>query len=240
MNRLINYFLGKNTSIPKNSPPHSQSPATKICQLYHITYSCYPQCKTGTNEPPQLVRCELFRDTENLPRDNDRCSDEDGGNGKKISVQRLRLRQRCSSCVTKAVAARVVERKEREEGEGGAERRGERGEVLRQLRLEEDEEEDVTPRLSQYPFTSANFRVCGRDSGGKVNCGVEEDLIIKMEDELKAGASFESIDNRSASAPATPPLSPIFMPLSESLELEEGHPEFLADSDGDFGLGIYY
>ncbi|CAD6446207.1 6a769432-1a59-48c0-a3df-dc3c1bc14fce-CDS [Sclerotinia trifoliorum] len=211
-----------------------------MCQRYHITYSCYPQCKTGKKDPLQLVRCELFRDTKNLPWDNDRCSDENGGNGRRISLQRLRLRHRCSSCVTKAVAARVMERNEREERERNAERRGERGDVLRQLRLEEDEEEEVTPKVSQYQFASANFPVCGHDPGGKVNFDVEADLTAKMEDELKAGASSEYIAHRPASAPATPPLSLMPMLLSDTLKMEEGPPEFLADSDGDFGLGIYF
>ncbi|KAJ8063035.1 hypothetical protein OCU04_008279 [Sclerotinia nivalis] len=211
-----------------------------MCQLYYITYSCYTHCKTGTKDPMKLIRCELFRDTENLPWDNDRCSDEDGGNGERIPPQTLRLKQRCPTCVTKAVAARVAERKEREEKGRDAEGRGERGEVLRQLRLEEDEDEQLTPRVSQCHFASTNVLVCGQGSGKKVERGVKPDLAAKMEDELKAGASSEEIVDRPAPTPATTPFPPMSMLLSGTLKAGEGSPKFLADSDGSFGLGIYF
>ncbi|KAF7861875.1 hypothetical protein EAF04_007757 [Stromatinia cepivora] len=209
-----------------------------MCQLYCTTYGCYTHCKTGTKDPMQLIRCELFRDIEKLPWDNDRCSDEDGGNGRRISLQTLRLRQRCPTCVTKAVAERVAERKRREEKEKNAERKGERGGVLRQLRLEEDEDEgeEVTPRNNQYHFASTDIPVRGHASGEKVERGVEVDLAAKMGDELKAGGNLEDV----ATTPATNPLSPMSMLLSDTLEAGEGSPKFLADSDGSFGLGIYF
>ncbi|TGO84479.1 hypothetical protein BPOR_0500g00050 [Botrytis porri] len=105
----------------------------------------------------------------------------------------LRLKQRCPTCVTKAVAARVAERKAREERERQAERNGERGEVLRQLTMEEDEEEE-TPRVCQQQFADANFSLHTCTPGKKLFWYVEPDeLVADIEDELSYGTGLQKI-----------------------------------------------
>lgn len=49
----------------------------------------------------------------------------------------------------------MKERKEREEREKEAERRGEKGEVIRRLRMEEDIEAGLTPRVQPEKFVGA-------------------------------------------------------------------------------------
>ncbi|ESZ95665.1 hypothetical protein SBOR_3966 [Sclerotinia borealis F-4128] len=119
-----------------------------MCRINYITYACLEYCDTGTQTKRE--HCDIFLAMKE-PKDN-KCSDKNGG---KSTFQLLQLKQRCRACVSKAVAAKVAERKEREEREKDAERRGERGEVLRQLRLEEDEDQGLTPKVSQNPFAGA-------------------------------------------------------------------------------------
>ncbi|KAF7891763.1 hypothetical protein EAF00_008065 [Botryotinia globosa] len=154
-------------------------------------YSCFPGCKTGTKQPLELERCGLFREIEDLSIEINKCSEARGRNGQKTEFKMLRLKQRCPACVSKAIAAKVAERKAREEKEREAERKGERGEVLRQLRMEEDEEEE-TPRPSQHQFTDANFPLHTYTPGKKFVLFLEPDeLVADMEDELRDGASFQ-------------------------------------------------
>ncbi|KAF7925133.1 uncharacterized protein EAE98_007221 [Botrytis deweyae] len=246
-------------------------------------YSCFPSCKTGTKQPLELERCGLFREIEDLPVDTNRCSEARGRNGQKTESKMLRLKQRCPACVTKAIATRVAERKAREEKERKAERNGERGEVLRQLRMEEDEEEE-TPRFSQHQFTDANFALHTCNPDKKLVWFLEPDeLVADMEDELRNGASFQkivesmamkaelslryqdqnprrltnpddslfpmttitaTINNNQDKLPSledifTTPLSPMSTLLSDTAS-GEGPPKLLGDTEGNFGLGIYF
>ncbi|TEY86446.1 hypothetical protein BOTCAL_0008g00200 [Botryotinia calthae] len=156
-------------------------------------YSCFPSCETGTKQPLDLERCGIFCDIENQTINTNRCSEARGRNGQKTAFKMLRLRQRCPTCVAKAIAAKVAERKAREEREREAERNGERGEVLRQLRMEEDEEEE-TPRVSQHQFADANFPLHSYTPGNKLIWFLEPDeLVADIEDELRDGASFQKI-----------------------------------------------
>ncbi|KAM0189252.1 hypothetical protein ACHAPC_003261 [Botrytis cinerea] len=248
-------------------------------------YSCFPSCETGTKQPLDLERCGLFRDIENQTTDTNRCSEARGRNGQKTAFKMLRLRQRCPTCVAKAIAARVAERKVREEKEKEAERNGERGEVLRQLRMEEDEEEEEeTPRVSQHQFADANFLLQTSTPGKKLIWFLEPDeLVADIEDELRDGASFQKIvesmamkaelslkwqdqnprrltdpnnslspiaaitattNNQHKKLPileddSTTPLSPMSTLLSDTAS-GEGSPKLLGDSEGNFGLGIYF
>ncbi|KAF7950363.1 hypothetical protein EAE96_007650 [Botrytis aclada] len=156
-------------------------------------YSCFPSCKTGTKQPLELERCGLFREIEDQSTDTNRCSEAKDRNGQKTEFKMLRLKQRCPACVTKAIAAKVAERKAREEKERQAERNGERGEVLRQLRMEEDEEEE-TPRASPHQFADASFPLHSYSPGKKLVWFLEPDeLVADMEDELRDVASFQKI-----------------------------------------------
>ncbi|KAF5870431.1 uncharacterized protein Bfra_009818 [Botrytis fragariae] len=246
-------------------------------------YSCFPSCRTGTKKPLELERCGLFREIEDQSIDTNRCSEARGRNGQKTEFKMLRLKQRCPACVTRAIAAKVAERKAREEKERQAERNGERGEVLRQLRMEEDEEEE-TPRISQHQFADPNFPLHTCTPGKKLVWFLEPDeLVADIEDELSDVASFQKIvesmamkaelslkyqdqnphrltnPNDSLSPMAaltatinndqdkfpsleddsTTPLSPMSTLLSDTAS-GEGSPKLLGDTEGSFGLGIYF
>lgn len=101
----------------------------------------------------RLAQCVLFDPERNHSVSyNDKCSGKDGNI---TTFQVLPLKQRCPTCVRKALAARIAERKNREEREKNAERRGERGEVVRYLRMEDDEEKGLTPLAIQRQFAGA-------------------------------------------------------------------------------------
>lgn len=204
-----------------------------MCVENLYTYSCYPLCKTGRKYPAELIQCELFRDIKNHGIWN-RCSTATTGNGKEMTYGDLKLKQRCPTCVQKAIAARVVERKEREERERDAERRGERGEVLRQLRMEEDEEEDeeLTPRVSQQ-FTG--YPALGHPPHDtKMNHGSEAVLMKEMEGEPKVEAKPEEVVKSVSIIADSDKIK------DELPGLGDGSPKLLSESDGTFGLGLYF
>ncbi|TGO23655.1 hypothetical protein BPAE_0125g00080 [Botrytis paeoniae] len=145
-------------------------------------YGCSSSCKTGTKQPLELERCGLFREIEDQSIETNRCSEARGRNGQKTEFKMLRLKQRCPACVKKAIAAKVAERKAREEKERQVERNGERGEVLRQLRMEEDEEEE-TPRVSQRQFADPDFLLHTYTPGKKLVWFLKPDeLLADIED----------------------------------------------------------
>ncbi|RAL67032.1 hypothetical protein DID88_007812 [Monilinia fructigena] len=96
------------------------------------------------------------------------------------TFQILPLRQRCPTCVRKALAERVAERKDREESEKNAERR-ERGErFVRCLRMEDDEEKGLAPIVNQRQLAGAETPAVEQTS----------ELLMEMEAEDGLGIFF--------------------------------------------------
>ncbi|KAI9650762.1 hypothetical protein NHQ30_000788 [Ciborinia camelliae] len=197
-----------------------------MCLLNHITYGCFIDCPTKTGSKIELERCGNYRDIANPSNELDRCSEKKAG--QKISFKILRVRQRCPTCVTRAVTERVAERQEREEREKYAERRGERGEVLRCLRMEEDEDEGLlTPRPSAV------------QRAAEMPGSLDVDLAAEMRSRLKTEAGCQDV--------ATTPKSMSGIAATPSMMLQgdtpttfEGSPNLLVETQGTLGLGIYF